>query len=158
MDKLRNAMPDLTLRTAVIVGFPGETDAQFEELVDFVRHVRFERLGAFAYSREEGTPAAALPHQVPERVKQERLHELMTVQQEISESLNRGLVGRTLRVLVDREGRDEGCALVGRTQGDAPEIDNEVLITDGDAQVGAFADVAVTQAHGYDLVGSVRPA
>jgi ribosomal protein S12 methylthiotransferase len=156
VEKLRTRIPGIALRTSVIVGLPGETDAHFRELTDFVEWARFERLGAFAYSQEEGTLAAAFPDQVSEEVKGQRLGQLMTLQQGVSEALNADLVGRTLRVLVDRSGDGEGLAFVGRTEQDAPEIDNEVLITEGAAEVGGFADVKITDAYEYDLVGAAR--
>ncbi len=148
---LRAAMPDLALRTAFIVGYPGETEAEFQALLDFVREVRFDRLGVFFYSPEEGTAAAGLPDSVPEAVKAERHDRLMALQQEISLEINQAQVGRALDVLV--EGQGDGLS-VGRSYRDAPEIDGLVLVP-GEVPVGKIAPVRITGAMEYDLVGEV---
>jgi ribosomal protein S12 methylthiotransferase len=148
---LRAAMPDVALRTSFIVGYPGETEREFEALVDFMGESRFDRVGVFVYSPEEGTPAAALADPVPEEVKAGRYGRLMTLQQEISLEINQAQVGRSLDVLV--EGQGEGLS-VGRSYRDAPEIDGMVLIP-GDVPIGGFVPVRVTGAMEYDLVGEV---
>ncbi len=148
---LRAAMPDVALRTAFIVGYPGETEREFQTLLDFVAEVRFDRVGGFLYSPEEGTAAAALPKRVPEEVQMDRLERLMALQQQISFELNQEQVGRTLEVLV--EGQGEGLS-VGRSYRDAPEIDGLVLI-DQELAVGQMVQAHVTGAMEYDLVGEL---
>lgn len=144
---------DLTLRTSIIVGFPGETDAQFEELLSFIEEAQFDRLGAFAYSAEEDTPAARMPDQIPEEVKQERLDRLMTLQAGISLRRNQARVGSVEKVLVTDIGEDG--TLLGRSQREAPETDGEILFTAAGKlpEVGSFADVRLTKADTYDLMG-----
>jgi ribosomal protein S12 methylthiotransferase len=150
VDDLRAAMPDLALRSTFIVGFPGETEAEFRCLLDFVSEVRFDRLGVFTYSAEEGTAANSLPHPVPDEVRQERYDRLMQVQQGISRDLNRAEIGRTLEVLVEGEG--EAMLRIGRSYRDAPEVDGLVFF-DGDAPVGAMVPVQITGSAEYDLFG-----
>ncbi len=149
---LRAAMPDLALRTVFIVGYPGETEAEFQALLNFVAEVRFDRVGAFLYSPEEGTPAADLPNPVPEEVAASRYDRLMALQQQISLEINQAQIGRTLDVLV--EGQGDGLT-VGRSYRDAPEIDGLVLFT-GDAPVGGIVPVQITGALEYDLIGQVK--
>ena len=146
---------ELTLRTTLIVGFPGETESQFRELLDFVEETRFDRLGAFAYSPEEGTPAANMPDQVPEEVKQERLDRLMTLQQKIAFSQNLTRIGSIERVLVTDTGEDGQC--LGRSNREAPEIDGEILVdTKGrHPQPGQFIPVRITDSLDYDLKGEM---
>lgn len=151
--KLREAMPDICIRTTMIVGFPGETDEEFSDLMEFVREVRFSRLGAFTYSQEEGTPAAARDDQVPEEVKNERLDALMMEQMQISNEANQALVGKVLPVMVDEQ--DEDGAYVGRTAYDAPEIDNSVIFTSDRAlKAGDIVPVRIEDAFDYDLEGT----
>lgn len=155
IQKLRARIPDLTLRTTMLVGYPGETEADFEELCDFVREVRFERLGVFPYSEEEGTHSAeTLTDDVPEEVKQARVDRLMAIQQRVSAELNRERVGRTMRVVVD--GR-QGDFYVARSEYDSPEVDQEILIpADGKRLFkGRFYDVMITDAEDYDLYGEL---
>ena len=150
---MREAVPGITLRTTLMVGFPGETDADFEELVEFVKWARFERMGAFAYSEEDGTYAALhYADDVPDDVKQSRLDRLMAVQQEISEQLAAKEVGKTVRVMVDRK---EGDFYVGRTESSSPEVDPEVLIPakDKTLDIGAFCQVQITASDEFDLYG-----
>lgn len=147
--KLRIAMPDIALRTTFIVGFPGETEEEFQGLLDFVQTIRFDKVGAFVFSPEPGTPAATLPDQVPSEVKQERWERLMATQQPISLARNQAQVGRTLSVLV--EGQDKDVTLA-RSYRDAPEIDGFVLV-EGRAKPGDMLDVLITGALEYDLVG-----
>ncbi|MEG2859047.1 MAG: 30S ribosomal protein S12 methylthiotransferase RimO [Clostridia bacterium] len=142
---------DILVRTTMIVGFPGESDAQFEALLDFVREARFARLGAFTYSPEEGTPACTMPDQIPEAVKQARLDQLMLLQQGISLETNEARVGTTCETLV--EGFEEGH-YVGRTALEAPEVDGSVLFTAKDAlKPGQYVQVRLTGADAYDLKG-----
>lgn len=153
--RLRTAIPDLALRTTLLVGYPGETEADFAELLEFVREVRFERLGVFAYSEEEGTwSAEKLRDDVPEAVKQERVERIMALQNELSLENNRRRVGRTERVVIDSR---QGDFYVGRTQYDSPEVDQEILIPVGGKRLlrGHFYDVTVTSAADYDLYGEV---
>ena len=146
---LRAAMPDVALRTSFIVGYPGETEAEFETLLDFVSEVRFDRVGGFLYSPEEGTTAVTLPSPVPEEVPADRLERLMARQQQISLEINQAQIGRTLKVLI--EGQGDGLS-VGRSYRDAPEIDGLVLVA-GDLPVGKIVPVRITGAMEYDLVG-----
>lgn len=145
-------MPDIALRTSLIVGYPGETEAEFQTLLDFVADMRFDRVGAFVYSAEEGTAAVDLPDAVPEEVKSERYERLMALQQEISWEVNQAQVGRSLDVLV--EGQGDGLS-VGRSYRDAPEVDGMVLLP-GDVPVGHVVLVHVTGALEYDLIGEVE--
>ncbi len=149
LDTIREKIPGITLRTTLLLGFPGETDADFEALLQFVEHTRFDRLGVFTYSAEEGTAAYALPDDVPTTVKQQRANHLMAVQQDISLTLNQKKIGRQLRVLIDRS---EGDYLVGRTEADSPEIDHEVWVPSfPSGQPGAFYDLLIVDAEPFDL-------
>lgn len=153
--RLRDAIPDLALRTTLLVGYPGETEADFDELTAFMREVRFERLGAFAYSEEEGTYSALhLADDVPDRVKQERVERIMTLQNEISLANNQRRVGTTERVVIDSR---QGDYYVGRSQYDSPEVDQEILIPAAGRRLlrGHFYDVTVTAAEEYDLYGEI---
>jgi len=150
---LREAMPDMALRTAFIVGCPGETEAEFSALLDFVAEMAFDRVGVFTYSPEEGTRAAELPSQVPTEVKEERYAQLMELQQGISLARNQQMVGRVLEVLV--EGQGEGLS-VGRSYRDAPEIDGLVIV-EGEVPVSEMVPVRITGAMEYDLVGEPVP-
>ena len=155
--KLREAIPDLALRTTLLVGYPGESEADFEELLDFVREVRFERLGVFAYSEEEGTHSAEkLKDDVPEEVKQQRVDRVMALQNRIATENNARRVGRIERVLIDSR---QGDWYVGRTQYDSPEVDQEILIPAAPKRLlkGHFYTVRVTAAEEYDLYGEVVP-
>jgi ribosomal protein S12 methylthiotransferase len=149
--KLRRAMPDIAIRTTFIVGYPGETNEEFETLVQFVEKMRFDRVGVFTYSYEIGTPSAGLPGQVPDDVKESRRDLLMQVQQDISHQRNQRFVGRTLPILV--EGANDGLS-VGRSYRDAPEIDGMVVV-EGELPVGEMVPVRVTGAMAYDLVATV---
>ena len=142
------------LRTSIIVGFPGETEEQFQELLDFLKEAEFDRLGAFAYSAEEDTPAARMPDQIPEEIKQERLDRLMTLQAEISLKRNQLRLGKTEKVLVTDVGEDG--LILGRSQFEAPETDGEIVFTAKRApQIGSFVNVKITQAETYDLMGEM---
>jgi ribosomal protein S12 methylthiotransferase len=146
---LRQAMPDVALRTSFIVGYPGETEEEFKTLLDFVEEMAFDRVGVFTYSREEGTAAANLPGQVPDPVKEERYQRLMELQQSISLAKNQQVIGRTLDVLV--EGSGDGLS-VGRSYRDAPEVDGLVLIKE-ELPLGEIVPVLITGAMEYDLLG-----
>ncbi|HEY3291196.1 MAG TPA: TRAM domain-containing protein, partial [Anaerolineae bacterium] len=149
--KMRTALPDLCVRTTFIVGFPGETDAEFNTLLDFVGEMQFDRVGVFPYSYEANTPSGQLPDQVPEDVKQARRDALMAKQQQISLARNQRQVGKTFTTLI--EGHDKGLSF-GRTYRDAPEVDGLVII-DGTVPVGEMVPVRIDGAMEYDLTGSV---
>jgi ribosomal protein S12 methylthiotransferase len=150
--KIRRIVPDVSIRTTFIVGFPGETAEDFEGLLAFVRNMKFDRLGAFTYSREEGTPAAKLRGQVRKQTKTERYHRLMQIQSAISLAKNKTLVGKTFRALVDEF---DGGVAIARLSSQAPEIDGVVFIEEGGLRKGSFVDVMITDAFDYDLKGTV---
>ncbi len=154
LQEIRETIPDVTLRTTLIVGFPGETDEEFQELLQFVKEFKFDRLGVFTYSHEEGTTAYRLEDNIPEAVKQQRLDELMSAQQEISYELNQKKVGRVFNTIIDRK---ENGFYIGRMESDSPEVDNEVLIgsSESDIKIGAFYPVEITRADDFDLYGKV---
>jgi ribosomal protein S12 methylthiotransferase len=152
LDRVRRRVPDVTLRTSFIVGFPGETDDAFDNLIEFVEEQRFDRVGVFTYSREEDTDAAAMESQVPERVKRERRAHLMSVQAEISLEKNRSLVGRELEVLIENESASNRARAQGRGPGQAPEIDGSVVLR-GSAPIGSFVRARIERATAYDLHG-----
>ena len=155
ISRLREMVPGVNLRTTMMVGFPGETDDDFNQLIEFVKWARFERLGAFAYSEEEGTYSALhYKDDVPEDVKRDRLDRLMAVQQDISADIQASLVGKTMKVIVDRK---EKGFYVGRTQFSSPEVDPEVLIPVGDRTLrnGRFYNVRITGSEEFDLYGEV---
>ncbi|MEE9584726.1 MAG: radical SAM protein, partial [Candidatus Brocadiales bacterium] len=156
IQRLREEVSGLFLRTTVIVGFPGEGEREFNELLAFLEEATFERLGAFVYSREEGTPAAALKGRVPEPEKRRRLAEVMTLQQGITFRSNARLVGQTLEVLVDgpQEGGQDGQGWLARSYGDAPEVDGNVLVFGSRLVPGEFKKVIVTHQEGYNLVAN----
>jgi ribosomal protein S12 methylthiotransferase len=157
LDKMRSAMPDLALRTTFIVGYPGENEEEFDTLLQFIKDIRFDRVGAFQFSFEPGTFSEALGDPVPAEVKQERYERLMELQQPISLEINQGFVGKTMPVLVEGRGEVEGGGVVsiGRSFRDAPEIDGLVLV-EGEVPEGALVPVTITGAMAYDLVGTVR--
>jgi ribosomal protein S12 methylthiotransferase len=150
--KIREKIPGVVLRTTMISGYPGETEADHQALVDFIREMRFDRLGVFAYSHEENTHAFSLQDDVPDEIKQERVAGLMAVQQEISSEQNDAFVGQVLKVLIDRK---EGDFFVGRTEFDSPDVDNEVLIEAKNHYLrqGHFYDIRITSAAAFDLYG-----
>ena len=153
IDSLRDHNPDMAIRTSIIVGFPGETDKEFKELLDFIEEIQFDRLGVFTYSEEEGTHGAnALEDDVPKEVKDERYNQVMMLQQKINLKKNKELIGSTQRVLVDIS-KSDGLSL-GRTYRDSPEIDNYVKINKR-IEPGTFCDVKITDAMEYDLIGEV---
>ncbi len=150
LDRIRAHVPGIALRTTMLVGYPGETEEDFNELLDFVRQSRFDRLGVFTYSHEENTHAYQMPDDVPQEVKEERADRLMAVQEEISLDLNRQKIGKRYRVIVDRL---EGGTYFARTEFDSPEVDNEVLIpaAAGHLRLGNFITVEITDADAFDL-------
>jgi len=155
IEKLRKEIPDISLRTTLITGFPGETQEQHEELKDFVDEMEFDRLGVFTYSPEEDTPAAIMTEQIPEEVKEDRQAELMELQQEIAFDLAEDMVGREVLVMIEGKVADEN-AYVGRTYKDAPNVDGLIFInTDEELMSGDFARVRVTGALEYDLIGEL---
>lgn len=151
---IRERVPGIAIRTTFLIGYPGETEAAFEELCDFVRQQRFERVGVFQYSHEEETSAHDLEDNVPEETKQERANKLMEIQQTISEEKNREKIGLKMKVLIDRK---EGGYFVGRTESDSPEVDNEVLIDAKKqfARIGDFANVEIVDSAEYDLYAKI---
>ena len=154
LKKIRERIPGVTIRSTFIVGFPGETAAQYQTLRDFIAAQRFDKVGVFTYSREEDTPAYNMPNQVPEDIMQERYHDLMSLQCKISEEMNQALEGKTLEVLV--EGRDEEQQNIayGRSYREAPEVDGQVYIeNDTDSQPGDIVKVRIVQGFTYDIVG-----
>lgn len=151
--RLKTRIPDIHIRTTLIVGFPGETDEDYEKLLEFVEEMRFARLGVFAYSQEENTVAGEMQDQVDEEIKEERLTGIMRAQLEISLESNKEKIGKTFKVLVEE--RDEDGSYIGRTEFDAPEIDNSVLFTSHrQLNAGDFVDVLIEDAFDYDLVGT----
>lgn len=152
--KLRKRIPGIVIRTTFIVGFPGETDADFEELKEFVEQQRFENAGVFAYSQEEGTVAGAMPNQIPDEIKQERYHELMALQAQISEEIHKDTEGQTLEVLVEGIEEDGSGLHYGRSYREAPDIDGLVFIENpGDIKPGCFIKVNILQGFTYESVG-----
>ena len=152
--KFRKEVPGMTIRTSLIVGYPGETEEDFQELKDWVSDTKFDRLGVFTYSHEENTHAFLLEDDVPEEVKHQRAEEIMEVQSDISYQLNQKKVGKTIKVLFDRK---EGEYFIGRSEFDSPDVDNEVLVKAKDIYVrmGDFANVKITHADHYDLYGEL---
>ena len=164
VDKLRQAIPGLTLRTSLIVGFPGESEEDFEQLLDFVEETEFERLGVFKYSEEEGTAAVAIDGKVPDEEKETRWQEVMDLQSTIAQKKHKALIGTIQRVMIDDIDSESG-KLTGRTQAHAPEVDGFVFINDSAAseesmspKFGNFVDVKITDALEYDLMGEILHA
>ncbi len=154
LSAIRRGVPGIALRTTLIVGYPGETEKEFEELMEFVQEVEFERLGVFTYSQEEGTEAYPLGDPVPADEKERRKALVMQLQQEISERRNEALIGSVRRVMIDRR---EGEVYIGRTEWDAPEVDNEVMVRAGtEVNVGGLYDVEIVGSYEYDLEGILR--
>ena len=149
---MKGKIDGLVLRTTLMVGFPGETEEDFKELLDFVKEQRFDRLGAFRYSREEGTEAFDFPDHVAEDLKKKRFELLMKIQQEIAFEKNRKLVGKVVQAIVDERCKEKGFAWAGRTYGDAPEIDNQIYFSEESLIPGTILDTKIIAADGYDLV------
>ncbi len=153
LNLLRRSVPGVAIRTTVMTGFPGETNEEFEELYSFLKAFRFERLGVFPYSHEEDTPAVGLADDVPEDIKQYRTDRIMELQQNISQDMNNKKIGKTLKVLIDKEEPDYYS---GRTEHDSPEVDNEVLVSKAlSLEIGEFYQVMITDANEFDLFGKV---
>ena len=152
LQDFRAAVPEMTIRTTLIVGYPGETEEDFQTLKDWVKEMRFERLGCFTYSHEENTHAYSLEDDVPEDVKQQRANEIMEIQSQISWELNQEKIGKTFRCIIDRK---EGNYFVGRTEHDSPDVDNEVLIDASKhyVKIGDFTEIEITEASDFDLYG-----
>lgn len=152
--KIRKNIDGVCLRTSLIVGFPSETDKEFTELLDFIKEIKFERLGAFIYSREDGTPAYNFKKQIPRKIKQERHNMIMSVQQEIAASVNAGFLHKNIPVLIEEK---KDGAYIGRSQADAPEVDGVVFVKSRRAlEVGEFVDVKITNTLEYDLMGEAK--
>ena len=153
--KLRLAMPEITLRTTMITGFPGETELEFQSMIEFIQRVQFDRLGAFAYSQEEQTPAGEREDQIPLEVREQRRERIMQLQQDISKQRQQRWIDRIVRVILEQELPDGRW--IGRTEGDAPEIDGQVYVkgTFSALQAGNFAKVRILEADIYDLIGEV---
>lgn len=151
VDTVREKVPEITFRTTLIAGHPGETEKDFEELLRFVEQNKFERLGVFGYSHEEGTHSYSMQDSITAEEKEERIAQLMELQQDISASINQSKIGKTLKVLFDRK---EGDYFIGRTEADSPEVDNEVLVKANHyVRIGDFADIRITHAEEFDLYG-----
>lgn len=151
IEKLRNQIPGIAIRTTFIVGFPGETDARFNELLNLVRELRFDHMGAFAYSAEPGTPAAVLPNQVPVAIVEDRLHALMLAQQQIVFENNEAMIGQTIEVLLD-EPTEEEDVWIGRMQSQAPDVDSVTYVIGDHLNAGQFVRAEVVQTEDYDLL------
>jgi ribosomal protein S12 methylthiotransferase len=152
LEEFREAVPEMTIRTTLIVGYPGETQEDFETLRAWVKEMRFERLGCFTYSHEENTHAFNLEDDVPEELKMERANEIMEIQSQISWELNQQKIGKEFKVVIDRK---EGNYFVGRTEFDSPDVDNEVLIDASKyyLKTGDFATIKINKAEDFDLYG-----
>ena len=155
VEGIREIMPEAVLRTSMIVGFPGESEKKFEKLIDFVEESRFDRLGVFAYSREEGARAASLPDQIGEEEKDRRLGEIMSVQRSISREKLKSLRGKTVEVLVEGVSEESELLLAGRYWGQAMDIDGVTYLSEGTAKPGEIIPVEITDSHDYDLVGLI---
>jgi len=153
--RIRRAIPDVTLRTSIIAGFPGETEKEFKELLTFVEETGFERLGVFKYSKEDGTPAARLSGQLTEKVKAARFRRLMGCQKKISLKKNKALIGSTIKVLIEAKGSFDGYSLVGRASTQAPEVDGVTYIKEGSAAPGDIVEARVKNVSAYDLMAEI---
>lgn len=154
LEKIRNKIPNVTVRTSFIVGFPGETDEQYQSLREFVKEQRFDKVGVFTYSHEEDTPAYDMPHQISDEVKQERYHDLMSLQCQISEEINQAVEGRVLEVLIEGRDTEQEQVAYGRSYREAPEIDGQVYVeNDSDSKAGDLVKVKIMQGFTYDILG-----
>jgi len=158
LERIRRRIPDITLRTSFIVGFPGETDAEFDKLLNFVKEGLFDRVGVFRYSREEGTPAARLDEQIDERIKKSRHNRLMKAQARVAFRKNRALVGRVEPVLIEGVSTESDLLLQGRSVRQAPDVDGLVYVTAGQADVGQIVQLRITDSSEYDLIGEIVSA
>jgi ribosomal protein S12 methylthiotransferase len=152
--KFREKVPDMAVRTTLIVGYPGETEERFQELKDWVREQKFDRLGCFTYSHEENTGAYILEDDIPQEVKEARVEEIMELQSQISWEKNQEKIGKTFRCIFDRK---EGNYFIGRTEFDSPDVDNTVLVSADETyiSIGEFAEVKITSAEEFDLYGEL---
>ena len=157
LKKIKSELPDAVIRTQFIVGYPSETQAEFEELLNFIAENKFDRVGCFKYSPEEGTPGGKMTEQIDEDIKEFRHNSLMEVQQNISEAKHKAFIGKTIEVVVEGFSEETDLLLQGRSSQQAPEIDGVVLINDGQAQVGEFVKVLITESMEYDLIGEIVP-
>jgi len=155
ISQARNILPDVALRTSIIVGFPGETSKRFESLLNFVRETQFDHLGVFTYSREEGTAAAKMPSRISEAEKERRRDSIMSEQADISHAINRKLIGSIQEVLIEEKSDREGYAFVGRCRRQVPEIDGVTYLKGGNAKIGDFINCLITSADHYDLFGKI---
>lgn len=156
LEKIKNLIPDVTLRTSLMVGFPGETEKQFEELVKFIKDVEFDHLGVFAYSAEEGTPAYDNQNQIPESIKNERLYIIAELHEEIARKKRRDMIGKNRTVLIDHVDAETSNA-IGRTEGQSPEIDDVIYVIDSSVNSGEFVNVEILDTYEtYDLIGKVK--
>jgi ribosomal protein S12 methylthiotransferase len=155
INDIRELMPEAVMRTQFIVGFPGETEEDFQELLDFIEEYKFDRVGCFKYSPQEGTAGGKMLDQIDEDVKEERYHRLMKLQNKLSKKMQKRFVGQTFEVIVDGESEETELLLQGRTSQQAPGIDGVVLINEGEAKVGDIVKVKITDSHDYDLVGHI---
>jgi len=154
--RIRNTMPDIALRTTLMVGFPGETEEQYQSLLDFVSEQKFDWLGVFTYSQEEDTPAASLPEQIPEQIKEDRYHRLMSLQSQISLEEKQKWIGKTISVLIEGKSSDNPEYFIGRSQYQAPDVDGVVFIKGDLLQIGDLVQVIITGADVYDLIGEIK--
>jgi len=155
INEIRSKIPEAVIRTTLITGYPSETEDNFAELKDFVKKMKFERLGAFVYSREEDTPAFDLEPQVLEEIAEQRKDEIMQIQEEISENFLADLVGKRINVILDKKSSEEGFLYEGRSYFDSPEIDGVVFITEGESDLGNIVEVEIIDAWEYDLIGKI---
>jgi len=155
IDAFKKHIPDMAIRTTLLVGHPGETDEDFKELLDFVRYAKFDRLGVFTYSEEENTYSAInYTDDIPFSIKQSRMNEIMEVQRQISNELNSKKIGKIFKTIIDRK---EGGFYIGRTEYDSPEVDNEVLIeTENKLKIGQFYNARITKADDFDLYARIE--
>jgi ribosomal protein S12 methylthiotransferase len=155
LKQIRTRIPDAVIRTQFIVGFPGETEEDFTELLEFIKAQEFDRIGCFKYSPEEGTPGGKMENQIAEEVKDERFNKLMAAAQKISRKKHRAMIGKTLEVVVEGYSEETELLLKARSSQQAPDIDGLVFINDGEAAIGEFVKVQVSASMDYDLVGSI---
>lgn len=157
LEALRKRIPNIVLRTSVIVGFPGETEEDFQTLLEGIKTSRFDHLGVFKYSDEEGTPAVKLKDKIPQEIIDKRYQQIYEAQKQIAHEINQKYIGQTLRVLVEGAHDETELLLQGRHEGQAPDIDGKVIINDGWAHPGDLVEVEITEVHEYDLVGRILP-
>jgi ribosomal protein S12 methylthiotransferase len=155
LNNIRRLMPEAVIRTQFIVGFPGEGEEEFAELLEFVEQQKFDRVGCFKYSPQEGTAGGKMEDQISDEIKEERFHRLMSLQQKLSKKIHKRFIGQTVPVIIDGLSEETELLLQGRTSQQAPGIDGVVLINEGEAKVGEIVNVKITESHDYDLVGHI---